>query len=138
MFDLAFECLQRGRLRQVIVHACFEAGGGVAGQRVGGAGDDRQRFGDAGFRLDTTDFAREFVTVHARHVAVGQQHCEVPVFPFFQRFNAVVCQHRFIAEQRGLTFHQAQIHRMIVGDEDGRAQRVAHCLGLVARVDFLA
>ena len=84
-------------------------------------------FRSAGGGFEAADFTGELIAVHAWPMAVGQQHRVAAGFPALKRFNAVLREHRFMAEQRDLALDQAQIHRMIVGDQNGGAASFARC-----------
>jgi hypothetical protein len=86
--------LQRGeelevveRLGDEVVHPRFQAALPLAGHRVGGHRDDRQR-GDAGIGV-APNVLGGFVAVHDRHLAVHQHEIERKLFDGVQRFLAV-------------------------------------------------
>ncbi len=87
-----FQRLQRNRFRQAIIHARLETALLLFRQRVRRHADYRRA------ELHLSQFLRQAITVHVRHIDVGQHNIDVMLFQYAERVDAALASRHLLRE----------------------------------------
>ena len=117
----------RHRFCNVIAHSRRKAQFRIPGECIGGAGDDGHGHACAARVFFRPYCHCEFVAIHDRHLAIGDQQRIAVAAPFFQRFLAVARSVGFEAEEFQLSLYEPQIDDMVLGNQYGFRPGMCGC-----------